>query len=38
MEQIRPFIGLVLKNLADHLGPGWTVPQVGVVGTDKGGS
>ncbi len=37
MEQVRPFIGLVLKNLAGHLGPGWTVPQAGVVATDKGG-
>jgi len=38
LDQMRPFIGLVLKSLADHLGPGWAVPQVAVAGTDKGGT
>jgi EpsI family protein len=31
MERVRPFIGLVLKNLAGQLGPGWAVPQADMV-------
>jgi EpsI family protein len=38
MERIRPFIGLVLKSLTECMGPGWAVPQPGIVETKEGGS